>query len=162
MHAIAFGLKRAFHATLAITRRPLATFGITAARLDMLHAIQSGGDLGLPQRSLRALLGVTDATISRMLRALEELEYITRSRDPHDARRLVVRLTRTGLSILRRAFATVARTLDFAYDIALTDGRPWDESACLLAMDCAESHARRIRACFEDEARLSYPWHPDD
>jgi hypothetical protein len=39
MNAHFFGTKRAFHGILRITRKPLASFGLTAARYDMLYAI---------------------------------------------------------------------------------------------------------------------------
>ena len=40
MHAIFFGLKRAHHGTLRITRRALIALGLTAARFDLLYAVQ--------------------------------------------------------------------------------------------------------------------------
>jgi hypothetical protein len=39
MNAILFGTKRAFHSFLSVTRRPLLSFGLTAARFDMLFAL---------------------------------------------------------------------------------------------------------------------------
>lgn len=162
MHVIAFGLKRAFQATLRITRRPFAVFGITAARFDMLVAISHGYESSLPQRALREWLGVTAATISRMLRSLEELGLVTRERSTFDRRQLIVRLTARAHSVLRRVFATVARCADLAFDTVLTEGRPFDETACLLETTEAESMLKRVRSGFSDVACLYYPWHPDD
>jgi hypothetical protein len=66
MHAIFFGLKRAHHGTLCITRSVLAAMGLTAARFDLLYAVMTSRE-GLAQSALRKLLGVSRATVSRML-----------------------------------------------------------------------------------------------
>lgn len=163
MHPIAFGLKRAFHATLALTRRPLRALGITAARLDMLHAIKTAGLYGVHQSALRDALGVTAATISRMLRSLEELQYVTRERSKTDARQLIVQITALGRFILRRAFARLSRNVDLAFDCALAGDRWWDfDGAVFQQTDCAEQHLFDVRRTFGDLATMHYAWHPDD
>ena len=40
MDAIFFGLKRAFHGSLRIARFALTALGLTAARFDMLYALE--------------------------------------------------------------------------------------------------------------------------
>lgn len=72
MHAIFFGLKRAHHGTLRITRRILAALGLTAARFDLLYAVKKATRYGVNQSALRKVLGVSRATVSRMLASLEE------------------------------------------------------------------------------------------
>jgi hypothetical protein len=52
MNAIFFGLKRAYHGTLRITRSALASLGLTAARCDLLYALDRGGIFSTPQREL--------------------------------------------------------------------------------------------------------------
>lgn len=158
MHAIAFGLKRAFQSTLRLTRREFVALEITAARFDMLTAISRGYQRSCPQRDLRGWLGVTAATISRMLRSLEKLGYVTRERSSSDRRQHIVRLTARGLFIMRRAFAVVGRGVDLAFDTALTDGNPFGDSATLIAMDEAESMLKLVRSWFRDVAVLYYPW----
>ena len=163
MNAIFFGCKRAFHSCLRLTRPWITRLGLTAARFDMLTAIRRY-PLGPFQRDLVEMLGVTRATISRMLRSLEELGLIQRRRSDVDRRQLHVSLTDAGLSLLDRATAVFIDSgiVKFAVDCALTCRRAHDESLCLIEMDTAESILRRIRDAFGDVACLDYPWHPDD
>ncbi len=79
MHTVFFGLKRAFHGTLRVTRGALATFGLTAARFDMLYIVAKEGS-SLTQRRLQRALGVAAATVSRMLRSLEKLGLVERAK----------------------------------------------------------------------------------
>ena len=163
MNAIFFGCKRAFHGCLRITRPWITRLGLTAARFDMLTAI-SHFPLGPFQRDLRAKLGVTAATISRMLRSLEELGLVERRRSHTDRRQMHVTLTAAGHSRLRRATATFigSGAAQLAVDSALTEGRAHDEARCMAEMTLAESILNRIRDAFRDIASLYYPWHPDD
>jgi DNA-binding MarR family transcriptional regulator len=96
MNAIFFGLKRAFHSTLRVTRRMLTRLGLTAARFDMLHALPRErryvGE-GMRQSELRRQLGVSRPTVSRMLASLEELGLVLRKPDSKDRRQVFVALT---------------------------------------------------------------------
>ncbi len=67
MHAVFFGLKRAHQGTLRITRGVLTALGLTAARFDLLFAVKKSSRYGLNQSALRKVLGVSRATVSRML-----------------------------------------------------------------------------------------------
>ena len=163
MNAIFFGCKRAFHSCLRLTRPWITRLGLTGARFDMLTAIRRY-PCGPFQRDLREMLGVSRATISRMLRSLEELGLIQRRRSDVDRRQLHVSLTAAGRNLLDRATAACIGTgiVQLAVDSALTSGQAHDESLCLTQMDAAESILGRIRDAFGDVARLHYPWHPDD
>jgi DNA-binding MarR family transcriptional regulator len=163
MNAIFFGAKRAFQASLRLMRPGLVRLGLTAARFDMLTAIWRH-PCGVFQRQLREMLGVTAPTISRMLRSLEELRFLKRERCLGDARQLHVKLTPTGLALVRRATRVfiASGAAQLAVDCALTNNRAHDESRCLIEMDIAESVLRRLRDAFRDVARLHYPWHPED
>ncbi|MBV9948568.1 MAG: winged helix-turn-helix transcriptional regulator, partial [Myxococcales bacterium] len=102
MNRIFFGLKRAFHSTLRVTRRWMARLRMTPARFDMLKAIETGSG-GVWQSELRGILGVSAQTISRMLLALEEQRLVGRQRDAcEDGRKLRVWLTGYGRTVLRR------------------------------------------------------------
>jgi DNA-binding MarR family transcriptional regulator len=96
MHQLFFAAKRTFHATLHLTRHVLRQMGLTAARYDLLHCIWLGGGEGMLQRELHTMLGVTKATVSRMLRALEQLRLVRRTPEPDDRRLLRVELTLPG------------------------------------------------------------------
>jgi DNA-binding MarR family transcriptional regulator len=163
MNAIFFGCKRAFQSCLRITRPWITHLGLTSARFDMLTAI-SRFPIGPFQRQLREMLGVSRATISRMLISLEELGLIQRRRSDVDRRQLHVTLTAAGMTRLRRATAAFidSGAAQLAVDSALTQGRVYDESLCFTQMDTTEGILRLIRDAFRDVARLHYPWHPDD
>src|SRR5271163_4708955 len=105
MNEIALGVKRTFHGFLRITRRRLASVGLTAARSDMLYAVRKDGwALGrdraaeIRQSDLRRALGVSATVVSRMVRALETLGLVERHRClDTDRRQIQVTLTKKGL-----------------------------------------------------------------
>jgi DNA-binding MarR family transcriptional regulator len=81
MNANFFGLKRAFHGTLRITRASLTKPGLTAARFDMLYALPRDSqrfEQGMWQSDLRRQIGVSRPTVSRMLGSLEQLGLVCR------------------------------------------------------------------------------------
>ncbi len=163
MNAILFGLKRAFQASIRFTRPTVAAFWLTAARFDMLHAIKgSYRDHGILQSDLRRKLGVTAPTVSRMLRSLEDLGLVSRTRPADDTRQRHVILTVAGRALFRRAYRALVRrrVVLRAYSAVLTIGLR--AANWLEEMDTAESICRRVRRGFADTATLRYPWHPDD
>jgi DNA-binding MarR family transcriptional regulator len=163
MNAIFFGAKRAFQATLRITRPWLTRLGLTAARFDLLTAVWRH-PCGLLQRDLRPMLGVTAPTISRMLRSLEQLGLVRRQRIHTDRRQVHVALTAAGLASIRRATRLFidSGAAQLAVDCALTGEHFADESCCMMEMAGAEWLLERLRTAFRDVAHLYYPWHPDD
>jgi DNA-binding MarR family transcriptional regulator len=163
VNAIFFGCKRAFHSCLRIARQGLRGFGLTPARFDMLTAVGER-KLGCTQRELRSILGVTAATVSRMLDSLEELGLIHRTRATNDRRQRWLTLTDLGIARLRKATRRLVRSgaVQLAVDSALTDNHAHDEGRCLHEMDLAETILNRIRRAFRDVATLYYPWCPDD
>jgi DNA-binding MarR family transcriptional regulator len=175
MNAIFFGLKRALHGTLRLTRRALARLGLTAARFDMLYALPhrppSGrrSRNGMRQSTLRRQLGVSRPTVSRMLGSLEELGLVARKRDFFDRRQIFVELTDAGRALIREAIQVFIRSgyIQLALDTALCSepGAPersqWhDGAACLIARDTVDGLLDKVRREFGDFARLSYPWYP--
>jgi DNA-binding MarR family transcriptional regulator len=184
MNAILFGTKRAFHRFVSVTRRPLQSFGLTAARFDMLFALMSdrpyakllGG--ATMQSDLRRTLGVSASVVSRMLRALEALGLIRRRRGISDRRQREVRLTRVGLvrirdayQSLRRAVQRLTETALCAGDAALGDGGgenrfDWkhrDKNLCFWQMLTLDDLLTALRRYFGDASTLEYYWgHPDD
>ena len=164
MNAILFGMKRAFQASLRFTRSAVAAFGLTAARFVMLYAIKGSYKIhDVRQSDLRRSLGVTAPTVSRMLRSLEKLGFVSRVRPTSgDTRQRIVSLTIAGLACIRRAFRSLVRrhTVRRAFDAVLTVGQP--PSAWLVETETAESVCWQIRRGFGDIATLGYPWHPDD
>ncbi|HTQ45353.1 MAG TPA: MarR family transcriptional regulator, partial [Polyangiaceae bacterium] len=65
-----------------MTRKPLASMGLTAARFDLLSALLTArGDRRswrVQQSDLRKTLGVTAPVVTRMLKALEAIGLVER------------------------------------------------------------------------------------
>jgi DNA-binding MarR family transcriptional regulator len=166
MHAIFFGLKRAHHGTLRITRDALARMGLTAARFDMLYAIKLRPKSGMLQSALRRALGVCRATISRMLASLEELGLLTRKVYMHDRRQRLVELTTLGRWRIAFAHRQVTRSgwAQLAVDSALgaegTKYRWYDPDECVAATSLLVALLGHLRHAFFDRAKLDYPWNP--
>ena len=164
MHAIFFGMKRAFQSTLRITRKALARLGLTAARFDMLYAILGSYQQRLLQSDLRRTLGVTAPTVSRMLASLEKLGFVRRERPPEDTRQRVVILTHAGLKRIRRARREFISSgwVQLAVDSGLAAERWCEYAYCLQRADTFESLLDGCRREYRDIASLYYRWHPDD
>jgi len=165
MHAIFFGLKRAFHGTLRVSRHALGTMGLTAARFDLLYALYEAGKWkSTLQSKLRKELGVSAQVVSRMVASLEALGLVTRERAHRDRRQRIVRLTTEGWARIRMAIRRMIRSgqVKLAVDVALGRDRWFDEGDVLVATDVFESGLRAVRHCYRDTATLYYPWHPDD
>jgi DNA-binding MarR family transcriptional regulator len=162
MHAIFFGLKRAHHGALRITRTALAQLGLTAARFDLMYAIH--GRRAVRQRALRRMVGVSAPTVSRMLASLEELGLVKREVALHDRRQRWVRLTDVGRRCIRKAIRRFIRwgAAQLAVDSALCPDTWCDRDECFLAMQACDSSLGRIRGAYGDVATLDYPWHPED
>jgi DNA-binding MarR family transcriptional regulator len=162
MNAIFFGLKRAHHGVLRVTRSALAKLGLTAARFDMMYVVYERR--GVRQSSLRRALGVSAPTVSRMLASLEELGLLKRGRAFGYRRQRFVRLTATGLRCIRRATRRFIRwgTAQLVLDSALCRTRWYDDTECFVTMQTLEGLLCALRRAYGDVATLHYPWHPDD
>ena len=104
MHQIFFLAKRAHWGCQNTMREPLKRkFGITAGRVDMLHAISKEPWPSLKeQRRLVEKLGCVRSVVSRMLRAMEKLGWIHREKADYDRRMWLVSLTKKGQRMLDR------------------------------------------------------------
>jgi DNA-binding MarR family transcriptional regulator len=162
MNAIFFGLKRAHHGVLRITRRALARLGMTAARFDLMYAVHK--QFYMTQRRLRNVLGVSAPTVSRMLASLEELGLLRREPALGDRRQRHVLLTDAGRKCIRKAIRRLIRSgsAQLAVDSALCPERWVDGDACFLAMQACDSALSAIRHAYRDVASLYFRWHPDD
>jgi len=164
MNAHFFGAKRAYYATLRFARPVLARFGLTPARFDLLTVLRRCHEHRTWQSELRKALGVAAATVSRMVRALEELGLVARSRSEVEKRQVNVRLTDEGLSRVDLVHDHVIDPghVDLAVDSALGDEWWFDWAHCLMQKDAVEGHFTHMRKAFGDGATLHYPWHPED
>jgi DNA-binding MarR family transcriptional regulator len=161
MHVVFFGLKRAYHGTLRITRKPLRDVGLTAARFDLLYAVKEcpGGVL---QSALRRILGVCRATVSKMLISLEQRGLVKRTVYKYDRRQRLVRLTGSGRHGIRDAKEDFMRSgaaeLAFATAIGSTGLCSWfDEDRCFEQKSWLLERLDALRNGFFDFASLEYP-----
>jgi DNA-binding MarR family transcriptional regulator len=166
MNSVFFGFKRAYYGTLRGTRPHLKRLGLTAARYDVLALLERFG--AMLQREVRASLNVAAPTVSRMLKALEALGLIARSR-PSDRRQREVRLTFRGRTKLDEVNAwtfcsgpedTNASDSPFV-EISTVDGFWYD---VLLDESFVEYLELTERKCKELGPRFGpyHYWHPDD
>jgi DNA-binding MarR family transcriptional regulator len=171
MNAIVFAAKRVFHRAvyMAGTQLNEVARGLTAARMDMMYALtRRGDDDRLERRSayqseLRRLLGVSAPVVSRMLRSLEALGWISRRRVLGDRRRREVSLTDTGFASFCRAYHLIFHFAKRVVHRAICWGRHGNRNERFRHMSTLEQYLDSLRRYFRDTARLYYRWgHPDD
>jgi len=162
MHAVVFGIKRAFLSSTTFLRRTLrAHYGLTQARVDVLYVVHKGMNR---QSEVRHRLAISSATLSEMLQTLEKLGFIWRQVDPDDRRRRIIHFTEKGLErikavvedwILHRAGLRMVR-----------DIFQWkrDPDEAFHEIDQFEGRVLRIERWFAPVmAKNPYPdFHPDD
>jgi DNA-binding MarR family transcriptional regulator len=161
MNRLSFSLKRAHQAALRFARHALDGTGLTPARYDLLHAVKLRKGR-MSQRDLERVLGVTRATVSRMLASLEELEFVRREVDPTDRRCNIVWLTAEGAACLEATYRKVVRPgwVRFAFDWVLGTRKPGDifpPRFCFQEMWELDQRLWPIRRGFADTGSLSYP-----
>jgi DNA-binding MarR family transcriptional regulator len=156
VHPLFFGLKRAHQATLRVSRDLLVASDLTPARFDMMFAIAEEAR-GILQSALCKALGVTRATVSRMLRSLEQLGFVRRERVPRDKRQWRVLLTARGLDAFVLAEQSTTPFAGVYIEQALTNrARP---SFALDEMKAFDTVLRRARLAFWDTGSVSFPWY---
>jgi DNA-binding MarR family transcriptional regulator len=167
MNAHFFATKRAHYGVLRVLRKPLKSFGLTAARYDLMHALfgnrgQASPGYNLKQSYIRRQLGVCKSVVSRMLKSLEELGLVERWRCYGDRRQRWVKLTERGMECMRRTLQCLERAAGRLLRMAICFGHERDKDECFEHMVYLESYLRGMRTHYGDTARLFYPWHPDD
>ncbi len=157
MEKIIFGSKQFYLGTIRLTRRWLTPFGLTPARFNMLVAIATGGHRGLAQHDLLGLLGVTSATISRMLRSLEEIGLIVRKPHPRNPQRRWINVTAGGIYRLRAAIDEVVDSGELAFAVAeILNPQPGKRATAEAAIKEMNILLTRARAALNDIATLTF------
>jgi DNA-binding MarR family transcriptional regulator len=169
MNSVYFGAKRVFHGFLRITREPLKSNGITAARFDLMVAIRKRdpdrkGTWPVWQSELWRVLGVTPSVVCRMLRGLEGLGLVRRSVPLYgDRRQREVVLTEKGQQCLRDAYGMVVRWVQRFVVEVICFGDHRDAGKRFIHMETLEAYLNVLRKYSRDSATLYYAWgHPDD
>lgn len=98
MRATIFALKRANQATRNFMDDHLAPYGLTSSQLDILLYLDLQGTVS--QRAVQAALGITSATLTRILDGMEARGLTERRPSAEDARAKCVSVTPKGCGIL--------------------------------------------------------------
>ena len=155
MHQILFGVKRVHLLGLALSRALLRDDGrLTPARFDMMRIVHVHGlqGVGVPQANIRLVLGVSGATVSRMLKALQQRGYIVRNRVRY-MRGLIVRLTNEGRSLIKSLMAVLVDNKNIDHELdEVAEPRP----SALRAFD---KLLQFFRDGLDDPAPFDHPWH---
>jgi DNA-binding MarR family transcriptional regulator len=170
MNSVFFGLKRAYYGTLRAPRRPLATISMTSAAYDLLTVVEQCA--GILQKQVWMCLGVTRSTVCKMLKRLEKLGWVKREKPEQDKRQRIVRITESGVSVLRKSDRLMLEHEDGPCQdtpyvhIPDADGRWYALFTLGFAPNengvlCSLSESRRMA----DELGIAFgpyePWEPD-
>lgn len=156
MHAMFFGIKLAHLRTLAVTRRLLRGMELTPARFDMMRVVELHQEDGIAQENLRQLLGVSAATVSRMLKSLEALGFVVRNRYAHDGRSLIVQITEIGLERVRDARDALVES-GVAERMALR-GLAFEPAVAKPLVETLRSFLSGVRKIYGCFAPFEHPW----
>ena len=150
MNSITFQVKRAHWRLWDLSAGVLAHFGTTPARLDMLQVIERLG--ALTQTLIALKLGLSAATVSKMVTLLQKRGWVTRREDPNDLRCNLVELTDRAKLLLERVFAVVVRSgvARQAGVRSLVD-RPRDPARARALLD----RTREVQRALEDSASFA-------
>ncbi len=99
MHPLIFALKRAHQATRRVLDLELSRYDLTAAQLDILIYLNRRG--GVEQRDLQAALGVTSATLTRVIDGMENRKLVARRPSTDDSRVKTVVPTDEAIAMLQ-------------------------------------------------------------
>jgi DNA-binding MarR family transcriptional regulator len=137
---VCLAMSAASRALVAFYRPLLEPLGLTHPQYLAMLALWQHGDLTL--KALAGLLHLEPATASPLVRRLEALGLVSRSRDGADERALAIRLTDEGRAMRERVVGIPA---------AMAEGLRLDvdqvaqvrEAAQLLLAACEDAEARR-------------------
>ena len=158
MHHVLFLLKRAGLLSIALQKKWLVPYAITPARYEMLFVIAHSNEWlkkvkFVHQSDIRRQLGVTAATVCKMLKALEKLGYVRRARSKAaDRRQVNVELTRKGRGLLRKVHERVIRPGHVFIVIYSIFAKTNDDPGIFV------SHLELLRKRLSDPATFYYPW----
>ncbi|MEV8441443.1 MarR family transcriptional regulator [Actinosynnema sp. NPDC051121] len=98
---VCFALSIASRNVVAVYRPLLEPMGLTHPQYLVMLALWGRAPLSV--KELSRLLALEPATLSPLLKRLEAIGYVTRSRDAADERQLAVTLTESGAALRERA-----------------------------------------------------------
>lgn len=98
----------------AVTDWMAGTVG-SPARFQILALLWASAERGVPHKEIVAALGVTRATVSGLMAALERDGFVISSVDNDDRRNLIANLTTRGQTIMEKAVKANAARLRAAF-----------------------------------------------
>lgn len=156
MHRIFFSIKRVHLRVVEVSKRLVGAFELTPARFDMLRVVMLHAPYGATQWRLRALLGVSAATVSRMAKSLEMLGFVARARSGRDARDVWVTLTELGKE---RVTAAMKALVDSGVaDTFAKRGVDFDPQAATVRLSVLQTALSSMRRIYGDAALFIDPW----
>jgi len=81
----------------------LRPYGVTATQYNVLRILQGARDSGLCGREIAERLISKVPDVSRLLDRMDEIELVTRERDPEDRRHVTARISEKGRKVLADA-----------------------------------------------------------
>jgi DNA-binding MarR family transcriptional regulator len=160
MHTMFFSIKRVHLRVLHITRGLLRGIELTPARFDMMRIVELYADFGITQGRLVDVLGVSAATVSRMLASLEDLGFVTRKRLARDARCVLVAITELGLSTVRAARHKLVDK--GVHERLALRGLAFEPRKAQPQLDVLQRFLMRLRRNYADPAPFAHPWTTKD
>jgi len=160
MHQIFFSVKRVHLRVVEISKRLVREFGLTPARFDLLRVVDAHDPHPVLQSKICTLLGVSAATVSRMLISLEKLGFIERKKSSVDGRNLLVSLTVDGFNRLDGAIVAVisSRVAEFI----ARRGVAFESKLAVSRLRALQKHLNSMRRIYGDDSPFVHPWRDDD
>ena len=156
MHRVFFSVKRVHLRVVEESKVLVRRFGLTPARFDLLRVVDAHEPHAVAQSEICRVLGVSAATVSRMLIALEKIGFIERTADQRDRRRLLVRLTDFGWNRVDEAI--VACVTVGAAEAMARRGVGGDGQLAVIRLRLLQKHLNSMRRVYGDSAPFVDPW----
>ena len=160
MHRIFFSVKWVHLRIVEIGKLLLRRFGLTPARFDLLRVVDAHDPHPVLQSKICTLLGVSAATVSRMLISLEKLGFIERKESRVDARNLLVSLTDWGFDQLDEAIVGVI--MGGRAEYMARRGVAFEPRLAILRLRVLQKHLNSMRRIYGDDAPFVHPWRSDE
>jgi DNA-binding MarR family transcriptional regulator len=159
MHRIFFSIKRVHLRVVEECKGLVARFGLTPARFDMMRVIFLHGSDGLTQMKIRKVLGVSGATVSRMLKSLEQCGFVRRRPYVRDKRHIIVTITELGQARVEDAMTDLIDS-GYAEDMARR-GVDVDPEGAVPRLRVLQRALSFMRRTYNDASAFVDPWRTD-
>jgi DNA-binding MarR family transcriptional regulator len=160
MHQVFFSVKRVHLRVVEIGKKLLKQFELTPARFDLLRVVDAHHPHPVLQSKICTLLGVSAATVSRMLISLERLGFVVREKATTDPRNLLVSLSDFGWNRVDEAM--VALVCRGTAERMARRGMAFEPKLAVLRLSVLQKHLNSMRRIYGDDAPFIHPWRDDE